>query len=424
MITLAGMSHQTTPLEVRERLAMDPESLPGVLQRATETFGAAKIISTCNRLELYLPGIHEPEAALGFLAVELDVAHELVERHFHVAYGADAVRHLYSVASGIDSMVLGETEVLGQVRSAFSSTVSAGADNAMLSRLFHTAIRTGRRARNETAIGERSVSVSSIAAQRARELFPDLAHASVLVVGAGEAGRLAAEAIVAYGAEHVTVANRTFARAEALARSLRGRAIPFADAVDALRTADIVIAASSAPEPLFEDAAVADAVAHRTGRRDGLPLLIIDIGVPRDFHPTVRNVPGVSYHDLDDLQEIAARNTEARASEVAAVQTIVDQETSTFTEWWSQLQIVPTISAITDRAETLRRNELEKTMRRLKLTSDERAHVEELADVLTRALVKQILHAPITTLRERGDQHTYLDTVRTLFRLDEPVEDA
>ena len=420
MITFAGMSHLTAPLDIRERLAIDEKALSGVLQRATETFGAATIINTCNRLELYLPGIHEPEAALGFLAVELNVDHEMMQRHFHVAYGADAVRHLYSVASGIDSMVLGETEVLGQVRSAFSATVSAGADNAMLSRLFHTAIRTGRRARNETAIGERSISVSSIAAQQARDLFPDLARASVLVVGAGEAGRLAAEAVVAYGAQHITVTNRTFERAEALAASLGGTAIPFADAVEALRTADIVIAASGSPEALFEDAAVGEAVTHR----DGQPLLIVDIGVPRDFHSTVREVPGVSYHDLDDLQEIASRNTEARTSEVAAVQTIVDQETSKFTEWWSQLQIVPTISAITDRAEELRRNELAKTMRHLKLTDDERTHVEELVDVLTRALVKQILHAPISTLRERGDQSTYLDTVRTLFRLDEPVEDA
>ena len=418
MITFAGMSHETAPLDIRERVAIDAEALPGVLQRAKETFGAATIINTCNRLELYLPGIHEPEAALGFLAVELNVDHEVMQRHFHVAYGPDAVRHLYAVASGIDSVVLGETEVLGQVRSAFSSTVAAGADNAMLSRLFHTAIRTGRRARNETAIGERSISVSSIAAQQARDLFPNLAQASVLVVGAGEAGRLATEAVVAYGAERVTVANRTFERAQALADALGGRAIPFADAVEALRTTDIVIAASGSPEALFEDAAVSEAVSHR----DGQPLLIIDIGVPRDFHASVRNVPGVSYHDLDDLQDIAARNTEARASEVAAVQEIVDDETSKFAEWWSQLQIVPTIAAITDRAEEVRRNEIAKTMRRLKLGEAERAHVEELTDLLTRALVKQLLHAPIATLRERGDQDTYLTTARTLFRLDEPVD--
>ena len=420
MITFAGMSHHTTPLDIRERLAIDAEALPGILVRAKEAFGAATIITTCNRLELYLPGIHEPEAALGFLAVALDVDHDLMERHFHVAYAADAVRHLYAVASGIDSMVLGETEVLGQVRSAFSATVAAGADNAMLSRLFHTAIRTGRRARNETAIGEGSISVSSIAAQQARDLFPDLARASVLVIGAGEAGRLAAEALAAYGPGRITVANRTFARAEAMAEALGGRAIPFGDAVEALRTTNIVIAASGAPAALFEDAAVGEATTYR----DGQPLLIIDIGVPRDFHPTVRELPGVSYYDLDDLQAIAARNAEERVSEIAVVQAIVDQETSRFTEWWSQLQIVPTISAITDRAETLRRNEIVKTMRRLRLTDADRAHVEELADTLTRALVKQILHAPIATLRERGDQETYLDTARTLFRLDEPVEDA
>ena len=420
MITFAGMSHLTAPLDIRERAAIDVEALNGVLVRAKEAFGAATIINTCNRLELYLPGIHEPDAALDFLATELALDDDLMRRYFSVAYGADAVRHLYSVASGIDSMVVGETEVLGQVRSAFSSTVAAGADNAMLSRLFHTAIRTGRRARNETGIGERSVSVSSIAAQQSRDLFPDLARASVLVVGAGEAGRLAAEAVVAYGAERIVVTNRTLERAQALADALGGTALPFGRAVEALRTADIVIAASGSPDALFEDAAVAEAVSHR----DGHPLLIIDIGVPRDFHATVRDVPGVSYYDLDDLSDIAARNTKARASEIAAVQAIVDEETSRFAEWWSQLQIVPTISAITDRAEELRRSELAKTMRRLKLGDEERAHVEELTDVMTRALVRQLLHAPISTLRERGDQETYLHTARALFRLDEPVEDA
>ena len=212
--------------------------------------------------------------------------------------------------------------------------------------------------------------------------------------------------------------NRTFERAQSLAEALGGRAIPFGDAVEALRTTDIVIAASGSPEALFEDAAVSEAVSHR----DGQPLLIIDIGVPRDFHASVRTVPDVSYHDLDDLQEIASRNTEARACEVASVQAIVDDETSKFAEWWSQLQIVPTISAITDRADEIRRAEVAKTMRRLKLGEAERAHVEELTDVLTRALVKQLLHAPIATLRERGDQDTYLTTARTLFRLDEPVD--
>ena len=165
-------------------------------------------------------------------------------------------------------------------------------------------------------------------------------------------------------------------------------------------------------------------VGEATTHRDGQPLLIIDIGVPRDFHPSVREVPGVAYYDLDDLQEIAARNTEARAAEISAVQAIVDQETAKFTEWWSQLQIVPTISAITDRAESIRAAEVAKTLRRLRLDDEARTHVEELTDVLTRALVKQLLHAPIATLRERGDREAFLDTTRTLFRLDEPVEDA
>lgn len=420
MITLAAMSHQTAPLDVRERMAIAPEALPGVLGRAREAFGAAAIVSTCNRLELYLPGVHEPAAALGFLARELSADAEAMQRHFRVAYGAEAVRHLYAVAAGIDSMVIGETEVLGQVRSAFSATVAAGADDALLSRLFHTAIRTGRRARNETGIGARALSVSAIAAQQARALFPDLARASVLVIGAGEAGRLAAEALAGYGARRITVTNRTLARAEALAEALGGRALPFAEAAAALRTADVVIAASGAPDALFTDSVVAEAARHR----DGQALLVIDIGVPRDFGPGVRRLPGLAYYDLDDLQAIAARNGEARSDEIEAVQAILHEETGRFLEWWTQLQVVPTISALTDRAEALRRSEVAKTLRRLKLGDAERAHVEALTDTLTRAIVRQLLHGPITALRERGDREVYVDAVRTLFRLDEPAGDA
>lgn len=415
MLTLAGISHHTAPLEVRERLAIPADELPAALGRVGEYFGAGTILATCNRLEVYLPGEPDTDAVLAFLSQVTGAGRSLTDAHFAVFRDADAVRHLYSVAAGIDSMVLGESEVLGQVRGAFSAAVAAGCDDALLSRLFHTAIRLGRRARTETAIGRHAVSVSSISVQQAKLRTPDLQAATVLVVGAGEAGRLAASALVDQGVQDVLVANRTRERAEDLAAELGGRALTLDDIDQALARADVVIAAADAPRPLVTHAAVAEAMAQRPRR----PLLLVDIGVPRDIDHTVADLEGVTYYDLDSLQAIAAEHHAVRAGEVATVQAMVDEETARFVEWWDQLQVKPTISALTERAEHLRQVELAKTLRRFHGSDEERAQIE----ALTKALVKQLLHDPIATLRERGDREVYIDAVRKLFRLDHPATD-
>jgi glutamyl-tRNA reductase len=293
-------------------------------------------------------------------------------------------------------------------------------DDALLSRLFHTAIRTGRRARTETEIGRHALSVSSIAVQQARARFPQLERAHVLVLGAGEAGRLVAEALVEQGVGDVVVANRTLARAEALAADLGGRALAFDALPEALAAADVVIASTGAPDTLVDVAMVRAALAGRPAPREA-PLLIVDIGVPRDFDPAVRLLPGVTYCDLDDLQAIADANAGLRHAELEKVRALVDRETGHFLEWWEQLQVIPTIGALTERADALRRAEVAKTLRRLRLDEGEREHVVELFDALSRAVMKQILHDPIATLRARGDRDVYIDAVRRLFRLDEPA---
>jgi glutamyl-tRNA reductase len=411
MLTLVGVSHQTAALEVRERLAIAPDLLPDVLASLRARFGAGAILATCNRLEVYVPGEQDPGAVIDALVESADLDRELAAAHFGLARDIEAVRHLYSVASGIDSMVLGESEVLGQVRAAFSASVAAGCDDALLSRLFHTAIRLGRRARTETAIGRHALSVSSISVQQARLLCSDLPGATVLVIGAGEAGRLAAAALVEQGVRDVLVANRTRERAEDLAAELGGAAYDLRDLDEVLPRADVIIAAADAPAPLVSRAMVDTAMKQRPSR----PLLVIDNGVPRDVDHTAGELEGVTYYDLDGLQAIAAEHHAVRASEVTTVQTMVDDEADRFMRWWDELRVVPTIAALTDRAERLRATELAKTLRRLDVGPEERAHLE----ALTRAIVKQILHDPIATLRERGDREVYLDTVRRLFRLDE-----
>ncbi|MXW23655.1 MAG: glutamyl-tRNA reductase [Chloroflexi bacterium] len=411
MLTMVGLSHRNAPLAIRERFAIPADELPAVREAVVDEFGAGAIVATCNRLELYVPGDHAPKALADFLAGAAAVPPSLGERYLLPRRDEEAVSHLYAVAAGIDSMVLGESEILGQVRGAFSATVAAGADNALLSRLFHTSIRLGRRARSETAIGHGALSISSIAAQQARALVPDLARASVLVIGAGEAGRLAAAALVDHGVGSIAVSNRTASRADALAEELGGRAVPYESVGAALATADVVIAATDAPEPVLNTGRVASALV----RREGGPMLIVDIGVPRAAEPAVAAVPGVTYRDIDDLQEVAARHAQARADEVTRVEALIQAETASFLEWWEQLRIVPMISALTERAEYMRRTELDRTLRRLDATPEQRDQL----DAMTRALVRRLLHDPIATLRQHGDREVYLDAVRELFRLDD-----
>lgn len=415
MITAVGFSHHTTPVHVRERLTPPAERVPDILGHARGLFGAAALISTCNRVELYVPGEHEARPVVRFLAEELGTDGDAVERYFETWHGVEAVRHLYRVASGLDSMVLGETEILGQVRTAFSEAVRAETQDAVLSRLFHTAVRTGRRARNETGIGDGALSVSSIAVQQVRALLPDLSTARVLVVGAGEAGQLAAQSIIAAGAREVVVTNRTFARAEAVAAALGGAAVPFVSLPDALSVAHVVIGAAGAETPLISRASIEACLEER----EGAPLLIIDIAMPRTVDPAARTLRGVTYYDLDDLQALADRASAARMGEADAVEMIVAEETARFAAWSARLHITPTIAALTDRTESLRRAEVAKVMRRLRLDGADREQVEELMEAATRGLVNQLLAGPIATLNERYDQDGYVDTVRDLFRLDE-----
>ncbi len=414
MLTMVGVSHRNAPLSVRERFAITAEALPDVRHEVAERFGSGAIVATCNRLELYVPGEQAPGELTGFLCEAAGADLDLGERYLLPRRDAEAVSHLYAVAAGIDSMVIGESEILGQVRSSFAATVAAGADTALLSRLFHTAIRLGRRARTETAIGHGALSISSIAAQQARELTADPAGAAVLVVGAGEAGRLAAASLVDHGIGSIAVSNRTESRAEALAEELGGRSVPYGSLGAELSAADVVIAATDAPEPVLNSGRVASALV----RREGAPQLIIDIGVPRACDPAVAAIPGVTYRDIDDLQEIAAAHAHARAAEVRAVEQLVEEETGRFLEWWEHLQVAPTIAALSERAEQLRQGELERTLRRLDLDEGERERVE----AMTKALVRRILHDPIAALRERGDRDVYVDAVRRLFRLDEPAD--
>ncbi len=408
-ITLVGINHTTAPVAVRERFTFSPEELSGALPRFG---GAAILLSTCNRTEVYLAS-HHPIAAGSVTALlrELKDAPDVPEEVFYYLAEQDAVRHLFRVAAGVESMVLGEAEILGQVRGAFSAATAAGTHNAVLSQLFHEAIRVGRRARNETAIGRNAVSVSSTAVALARKVLGDLSQRTVLVVSAGETGKLTARSLARNGASRLLVANRRPERARTLAAELDGEPVAFERLPLAMADADIVISSSAATEFLIGREEVTQAVANRNGR----PLLMIDIAVPRDIDPVVREFSQVHLYDIDDLQAVVEENLNSRREEIEKVERVVDGGVEHFSAWLRQRGVVPTVAALRERADSLRAAELTRTLKRApKLSAEQQSAVEAMSN----ALVKKLLHDPIARLKG-ADGERYVGTLRELFALDD-----
>ncbi len=411
MLTLIELSHHTAPITLREQVAFGEKQLFTTLGALREQIGPGVIVSTCNRTELYVSGEHDKQVLLRFLAERSGVETGFLEKHTTKLRNAEAVHHLYAVASGLESIVIGESEILGQVRSSFSTAVTAGSEDSLLSKLFHTAIRTGRRARNETHIGAHALSISTIAAQQAHALIPEPGHATVLVIGTGKIGGQVAEALVERGMGTLLVTNRTYEHAQSLAEALDGEAIDFEQLSQTLARANVVITAASFTKTLVTRRQIEAAIAQR----EGAPLVILDISMPRNVDPAVRTLPNVQYLDLDDLQGIAARNRGARVAEITAVGTIINAEVVRFMKWWDQLKVAETIAELTTHAERLRGQEVERTTRRMGASKEQREHL----DAMTRTLMARLLHNPITTLRERGDRDVYVEALRALFHLDE-----
>jgi glutamyl-tRNA reductase len=407
-ITLIGISHKTAPVAVRERFTFSAEELPEALPRFG---GAAVLLSTCNRTEVYLTA-HHPIAAGSVIALlrELKGGADVPDDAFYHLADNDAARHLFRVAAGIESMVLGEAEILGQVRVAFAAATAANTHNAVLSQLFHAAIRVGRRARSQTQIGRHAVSVSSTAVALAKRTLGELSSRTVLVVSAGEAGKLAARNLTKHGASRLLVTSRNRDRARELAADLGGEPVAFDRLGAAMAEADIVISSSAAPDFLIGTREVRQALASRNGR----PLLLIDIAVPRDIDPAVRGLPQVHLYDIDDLHAVVEENLNSRQREVASVERIIDEGLARLTVWLRARGVVPTVAALRERADTVREAELARTLRRLPdLTAKERTAVEAMAN----ALIKKLLHDPIDRLKG-PDGERYVGTLRELFALD------
>ena len=411
VVTCVGLNHRTAPVEEREKVAFSTQELPDALARLRDELGNAVILSTCNRTELYATtggGQVEMERLLGALAACKGTY--LHPRLTYFLTHDEAVRHLFRVAAGVDSMVLGESQILGQVRDAMSAATQAGSLNGVLSRLFHSAIRVGKRARTQTNIGRNAVSVSSVAVALARKTAGTLEGKTVLVISAGSTGKLAAHSLTESGAARVLVTNRTPARAAALARSIGGETVPFAHLPRALAESDIVISGTGAGGFVLGPELVAPVAAGRNGN----DLLLLDVAVPRDIDPAVGELPGVRLFDIDDIEAVSRASLRGRRREVMRVGAHVEDEVEDFFSWWRSLDVVPVIAALRERAEDIRQREVERVLRRLpELGEDERKRIE----AMTRAIVKKMLDRPIARLKDGADAGPYMEALQDLFQV-------
>ncbi|NQT52373.1 glutamyl-tRNA reductase [bacterium] len=393
---MTGLNHQTAPVQVREALAVQEQRLPAALDALCQTPGVDEgvLLSTCNRVEVYACSSEglEDEALNGFLAQLHGVWPETFVPHLYRHRGRGAVTHLFRVASGLDSMVLGEAQIAGQVRAAYEAATRQAAAGRVLHRLFQRALGVAKRIRTTTGIGAGRASVGSVAVELAERIFESLPGHTVLVIGAGEMGASVVQSLRAAGANTTLVANRTFARAQELAQVWGGSAIRFEELDAGMARADIVISSTDAPHPVLTRERVAAAVARRRGK----PVFLIDIAVPRDIEPAVDDLAGCYLYNIDDLQAVVADTQASREREVAGCLAVVDEECDQFMHWLGRLALVPTISELSERLHDLKQMELTALRSRLPDMSDRAdAEIERMAN----RLVKKILHEPLRALR-------------------------
>ncbi len=415
MILVVGLNHETAPLPVREALAFGKDRLADALTRIREETGVgeAMILSTCNRVEVYCRAATScGDAVAAFLARYHGRPASEVEPHLYKLEGDAAVRHAFRVAASLDSMVLGEPQILGQVKDAYQAAEKAGSLGAVLNALRNRSIAAAKRARSETAIGRNAVSVSHVAVELARKIFGELRDHSVLMVGAGKMSELAARQMVRDGARASVLGGRRFEKAEQLAAALGGRAAPLEALRPELARADIVISGTGAPGTVIERSDVEAAQATRRGR----PLFLIDIAVPRDIAPEARGVAGVFLYDLDDLRCVAEANLRERRKEAAGAELILEDEIRSFLEWRRSLEVVPVLVELRKRADEIRKAEIEKARRRLGPLTPEQENAIEAA---TTAIVNKLLHGPTVHLKEMAGngQPEHVGLIRKLFGL-------
>ena len=415
-LLVLGLDHRIAPVEMRERLSVEREQLPDALAQLSEYVPQSVIVSTCNRTEVYTYDSDDIDLVgrVGnFLIGYSGVPGAELERHIYQLWEGDCVSHLFRVAGGLESMIVGERQILGQVRAAFSVASQAGYVKNPLTRVFHDALRAGRRVHRETNIGQHSRSVSRAAVQLARSILDCLDRRRALVIGAGDAGRMVARALADAGVREIIVANRTQWRAEDLARDLGGVAVPFDEMGSALAEADLVISSTGSPGYVVDKAMVEDAM---TARISDAPVMLIDIAVPRDIDPSVADLDNVRLFDIDALARVAEVSLDGLAGEVQKAAGVVDAELARFYERWNSSDTMELVVSMRRRADELRRAEVARTLRMLGEAED--GELAARLNAMTNALVKKLLHRPTVELRS-GDNTTDYRVARRLFGQDD-----
>jgi len=423
-IIVVGLSHHTAPVETREQLAIADAEVAEAYHRllARPSIDEAIILSTCNRVEVVAATQH-PEAGAAevveFLRESPDTEVEGFEEHLYVHRGAGAVQHVFRVASSLDSMVVGEPQILGQLKEAYSKAAGLGATGTVLHRLFHKSFSAAKRVRAETSIASRAVSVSSAAVDLARKIFERLEDKTAMLIGAGQMSELAARHLLSNGIGNLIATNRTFERAVELSREFGGTPVPFDQFPRYLKMADVVIGSTAADDFVVNPAMVHDVLRERNQR----PMFFIDLSVPRNFDPRVNEIDNVYLYDVDDLEGVIEVNLEERQREAAKAEHLVAEEVDGFCRWIGSLNAVPTIVALRRRVEAIRRGELDRTLASLRQLGDRE---RDALEAMTAAIVNKILHTPISKLKRSDDEDDayYIDAVLRLFELEQEEEKA
>jgi glutamyl-tRNA reductase len=416
-LRLIGVNHKSAPVEVRERMAIPESRLPDALKRLAQHPGVDEgmILSTCNRVELLTNTKNGSADLRGFLRDYFQLDPAQLEPHLYEYREEDAVRHLFRVTSSLDSMVVGEAQILGQVKEAYATARAVGAVHSQLDQLLTRAFAVAKRVRTETAVGSSAVSVASVAVELAKKIFGSLSGKHVYLVGAGKMSELAARHLLAHGAASIFVANRTYDRAIRLAQKFDGQALEFSRLYDTCDRGDIIITSTGAPHAIFRR----EHGELFLSRRKNRPMFFIDIAVPRDVDPEMNKLDGIFVYDIDDLQQAVASHVADRRKEAERAEAIVSSEVERFQQRLQTLDVVPTIVSLQDHLETIRQAEIDRVRGRLGPMSPEQ---EMAIETLTRGIVNKIMHTPISTLKtaaREAEATTVVEIVRRLFNLQE-----
>ncbi len=420
---IVGLNHKSAPIEIREKLSFPSETIQEPLTKlcSLKAINEGVILSTCNRVEV-MGVTNDVDKGLwqikSFLSNFHGISMPELDPHLYTYSCEEAVRHIFRVACSLDSMVVGEPQILGQVKEAFGYATEYGTSGVIINKLFHKAFNVAKRVRTETKISSNAVSISYAAVELAKKIFGELKGKSVMLIGAGEMGELAARHLVNNGIKEIFIANRTFERAVNMAKDFNGTPVMLREIVHYLKRVDIIITSTASRDFIITPEMVKEAMRERRNS----PAFFIDIAVPRNIDPKVNKVSNVYLFDVDSLQNVVAANLKEREKEARYAEKIVMEELEGFCQWVSSLNVVPTIKALRERFEEIRKQEVEKTLPRLKnITEKEKKSLE----AMTSAIINKILHHPVTHLKKEHDSaegDLYVEATRKLFNLNDKDE--